>query len=141
MPTRLRKVRRLRGSRTHGYGQIGQHRHSGKQGGHGNAGLHKHKWSWMLKYEPDHFGRDDFVPPGYPKVERWMNVGDLDGSELAGTGEKAGKDPVELDLAAAGIQKLLGSGSVERAYNIRVPSFTKRAQSKVEEAGGKMSVG
>ena len=38
MPTRLRKVRKQRGSRTHGYGQIGQHRHSGKQGGHGNAG-------------------------------------------------------------------------------------------------------
>src|SRR5439155_23476524 len=99
MPTRLRKVRRLRGSRTHGYGQIGQHRHSGKQGGHGNAGLHKHKWSWMIKYEPDHFGRDDFVPPGYPKVERWMNVGDLDG--FGGSGADAEKkDPIELDLTA-----------------------------------------
>jgi len=134
MPTRLRKVRRLRGSRTHGYGQIGQHRHSGKQGGHGNAGLHKHKWSWMIKYEPDHFGRDDFVPPGYPKVERWMNVGDLDGFALAG----GKKDPVEVDLTGMGVQKLLGSGSVAGAYNVKVPAFTKRAQSKVEEAGGKI---
>jgi large subunit ribosomal protein L15 len=139
MPTRLRKVRRLRGSRTHGYGQIGQHRHSGKQGGHGNAGLHKHKWSWTIKYDPDHFGRDDFVPPGYPKVERWMNVGDLDGFGLATRGKES--DPIALDLTGMGVQKLLGSGSVGRAYNVKVPSFTKRAQSKVEEAGGKMIVG
>jgi large subunit ribosomal protein L15 len=133
MPTRLRKVRRLRGSRTHGYGQIGQHRHSGQQGGHGNAGLHKHKWSWTVKYDPDHFGRDDFVPPGYPKVERWVNVGDLDDFGLT-----AGKGPMEVDLTSLGVQKLLGSGTVGRAYNVRVPSFTKRAQSKLQEAGGKI---
>ncbi len=133
MPTRMRKVRRLRGSRTHGYGQVGQHRHSGKQGGHGNAGLHKHKWSWMIKYDPDHFGRDDFRPPGYPNVERWLNVGDLDDFGLSG-----GKEPVELDLSSMGVQKLLGSGTVGRAYNVKVPSFTKRAQSKLEGAGGKI---
>lgn len=133
MPTRARKVRRMRGSRTHGYGQIGQHRHSGKQGGHGAAGLHKHKWSWMIKYEPDHFGRDDFRPPGYPEVKRWLNVGDL---ERLATG--VGKEPVELDLTTMGVDKLLGSGSVERAYNIKISSFTKRAQSKIEGAGGKI---
>lgn len=65
MPTRLRKVRKQRGSRTHGYGQVGQHRHSGKQGGHGNAGLHKHKWSWLIINDPNHFGRDPFRPPSY----------------------------------------------------------------------------
>ncbi len=133
MPTRARKVRRMRGSRTHGYGQIGQHRHSGKQGGHGAAGLHKHKWSWMIKYEPDHFGRDDFRPPGYPEVKRWLNVGDL---ERLATG--VGKEPVELDLTTMGVDKLLGSGIVERAYSIKVSSFTKRAQSKIEGAGGKI---
>jgi large subunit ribosomal protein L15 len=133
MPTRLRKVRRLRGSRTHGYGQVGQHRHSGQQGGHGNAGLHKHKWSWMIKYDPDHFGRDDFVPPGYPTVERWVNVGDLDDLGLA---ESTG--PIEVDLTSLGFQKLLGSGTVGHAYNVKIPSFTKRAQSKLEEAGGKI---
>ena len=123
----------MRGSRTHGYGQVGQHRHSGQQGGHGNAGLHKHKWSWTIKYEPDHFGRDDFVPPGYPKVERWVNVGDLDDF-----GFPAGKDPLEVDLTSMGVQKLLGSGNVGRAYNVKVPSFTKRAESKLQEAGGKI---
>ncbi len=133
MPTRTRKVRRLRGSRTHGYGQIGQHRHSGKQGGHGNAGLHKHKWSWMVIHDPNHFRKDQYAVPGAHKVSKWLNVGELEGM-------MTGKDkaPVSLDLTSMGVEKLLGSGQVTRAFNIRVESFTERAKTKVEEAGGKI---
>ncbi len=130
MPTRVRKARKYRGSRTHGYGQIGQHRHSGSRGGHGDAGLHKHKWSWMLKYDPDHFGRDPFRPPVQTKADTWANVGDLDALAKGKT----------LDLTAMGIQKLLGSGAVSGAYDVRVGAFTKKAQAKIEAAGGKISV-
>ena len=126
----MRKTRRYRGSRTHGYGQIGQHRHSGSRGGHGNAGLHKHKWSWLVQNDPDHFGRDPFRPPGYPKPSVWANVGDLD--SMAG-GKK------DLDLSSMGIQKLLGSGIVTGAYAVKVVEFTKRAQAKIEAAGGKIT--
>ncbi len=135
MPTRIRKVRRQRGSRTHGYGQIGQHRHSGKQGGHGNAGLHKHKWSWLILHDPDHFGRDPFRPPSWHKVSKWANVGDLDSFTQDG-GSKGG--PVSVDLEAIGVEKLLGSGDVTRAYNVKVSSYTERAKQKLEEAGGKI---
>jgi len=131
LPTRARKARRYRGMRTHGYGQIGQHRHSGKQGGHGNAGLHKHKWSWMILNDPDHFGRDPFRPPGHIRAARWVNVGQLDG--LA-KGTKA------LDLSSMGFDKLLGSGEVGSAYEVKVSSFTKKAQAKIEAAGGKILV-
>jgi len=131
LPTRARKARRYRGMRTHGYGQIGQHRHSGKQGGHGNAGLHKHKWSWMILNDPDHFGRDPFRPPGHIRPARWVNVGQLDG--LA-KGSKA------LDLSSMGFDKLLGSGEVNTAYEVKVNSFTKKAQAKIETAGGKILV-
>ena len=131
MPTRTRKARRYRGMRTHGYGQVGQHRHSGKQGGHGNAGLHKHKWSWLILYDPDHFGRDPFRPPGHRHTSRWANVGDLDG--LA-------KGTKSLDLSSMGIEKLLGSGAVSGSYQVRVGSFTKNAQAKIEAAGGKILV-
>ena len=134
MPTRARKIRRLRGSRTHGYGQIGQHRHSGKQGGHGNAGLHKHKWSWLNLHDPDHFRRDPFKPPSYHKVAKWANVGDL-GSFAEGEGKSS---PVSIDLEARGIEKLLGSGEVTRAFHVKVPSYTERAKQKLEEAGGKI---
>ncbi len=130
MPTRTRKHRKQRGSRTHGWGQIGQHRHSGKQGGHGNAGLHKHKWSWLTINDPDHFGRDPFRPPSYyDKASSWLNVGELD--NLA-------KGATDLDLRALGVGKLLGSGSVSGSYQVKVDSFTKKAQAKIEAAGGKI---
>ncbi|MDA4122075.1 MAG: 50S ribosomal protein L15 [Thaumarchaeota archaeon] len=138
MPTRIRKVRKLRGSRTHGYGQVGQHRHSGKQGGHGAAGLHKHKWSWMLINEPDHYGRDPLQVPNARKTAKlfkWLNIGDL---ETVATPGKAPAGPVEIDLSALGVQKLLGSGSVTRAFNVKVQSFTEKAKIKLEEAGGKI---
>lgn len=115
--------------RTHGYGQIGQHRHSGQQGGHGQAGLHKHKYSWMVKFDPDHFGRDPFRPPGYIKPATWVNVGDLDALAAAGPA---------LDLSSMGVEKLLGSGGVSRAYQVKVGAFTKKAQAKIEAAGGKI---
>jgi len=134
MPTRVRKVRRLRGSRTHGYGQIGQHRHSGKQGGHGNAGLHKHKWSWLNIHDPDHFGRDPFRPPSYHRVSKWANVGEL--SSFAEAGD--GKGPVSIDLVSKGIEKLLGGGEVKGAFHVKVSSYTERAKKKLEEAGGKI---
>ena len=131
MPTRERKGRRYRGMRTHGYGQIGQHRHSGKQGGHGNAGLHKHKWSWLILNDPDHFGRDPFRPPGHIRPARWANVGELVGMA---------KGAKSLDLSALGIGKLLGSGDVSGAYEVKVETFTKKAQAKIEAAGGKILV-
>jgi large subunit ribosomal protein L15 len=133
MPTRIRKVRRMRGSRTHGYGQVGQHRHSGKQGGHGAAGLHKHKWSWMIINDPDHYGRDPFFIPGAHKAAKWLNVGDLEA-----IAEQGSASPISVDLAAMGVEKLLGSGSVKRAFNVKVEAFTERAKTKLEEAGGKI---
>jgi large subunit ribosomal protein L15 len=137
MPTRLRKVRKLRGSRTHGYGQIGQHRHSGQQGGHGAAGLHKHKWSWMIINEPDHYGRDQFKVPGARKVSKWLNIGDLDDVAFSSAaGAKDGAGVMELDLASMGVEKLLGSGAVKGAFNVKVEAYTERAKTKLEEAGG-----
>src|SRR5438445_10547510 len=107
MPTRSRKVRRMRGSRTHGYGQVGQHRHSGKQGGHGQAGLHKHKWTWTEKFEPDHFGRDPIRPPRQTRPSKWINVGNLEA--LASAREAK---TVEIVLAAMMVKELLGAATI-----------------------------
>src|SRR2546426_9470164 len=49
------RTRKLRGSRTHGRGK--KHgRGAGGRGGTGMAGLHKNKFKWMIKYDPEHFG-------------------------------------------------------------------------------------
>jgi large subunit ribosomal protein L15 len=139
MPTRLRKTRKLRGSRTVGYGQVGQHRKSGGRGGKGKAGLHKHKWSWTVKYAPDHFGRDEFKPPKRTMAKRWINVSQL--NELYDKLLKSGKiekkdDKVVIDLVNLGYDKLLGNGKAEHPYYVIAKSFTKSAKDKIEKAGG-----
>jgi large subunit ribosomal protein L15 len=140
LPTRFRKTRKRRGGRTVGWGQVGQHRKHGAKGGYGKAGLHKHKWSWVVKYAPDYFGSHGFVPPNPSRTKNWLNVGDLDRiaervKDL--TADKNGKLPV-LELSSMGISKLLGSGSVSAPYLVRVSSFTNTAKAKVESAGGRV---
>jgi ribosomal protein L15 len=84
----------------------------------------------LVKYDPDHFGRDPFRPPGHARPMTWANVGDLD--TLA-----RGKS---VDLTSMGIQKLLGSGTVRASYEVVVGFFTKRAQAKIEAAGGRITI-
>lgn len=140
LPTRLRKIRRQRGSRTHGWGQVGQHRGSGQRGGRGKAGLHKHKWSWIVKFAPDYFGHDLTKPPFSSKIHRWINVGQIDDiwQKMDKKGRKSDK---VLDLAKMGYGRLLGSGIVEGAYSVIVRSFTESAKAKIEKAGGKLVTG
>jgi large subunit ribosomal protein L15 len=134
MATRLRKVRHLRGSRTHGWGQVGQHRHSGSRGGTGMAGMHKHKWSYTVKYATDHFGHNKFAPPKRKLIRRWLNVGDLE--SLLNNGMKG----EEVDLGAMGYDKLLGQGSISTAFSLRVPRASSSAVEKVQAAGGSIEV-
>lgn len=139
MPTRFRKVRKLRGSRTHGWGQVTQHRASGQKGGVGNAGLHKHRWSWTVKYDPNHFGKDDMHPPQSSKPKFWINVGSLDKlyQRLSSQGKVENSEgKYVLDLSALDIDKLLGGGSLRGAYLVVVDSFTESAKEKIVGAGG-----
>ena len=135
MATRNRKVRRLRGSRTHGWGQVGQHRKSGGKGGVGKAGLLKHKWTWTVVYDPHHFTREKPKPPQRIIITKWVNVGQLDSiarSVESGGGKKT------IDLTGMGYQKLLGQGSVSGKYKILIDSASASAKEKVERAGGEL---
>ncbi|MBI5072716.1 50S ribosomal protein L15, partial [Candidatus Woesearchaeota archaeon] len=51
-----KKITRQRGKRWHGYGSKKKHRGKGSHGGKGFAGFHKHKWSYTVKYAPNHYG-------------------------------------------------------------------------------------
>lgn len=140
MATRKRKIRKLRGSRTVGWGQVGQHRKSGMKGGVGKAGLHKHKWSWTVVYAPDYFGKNGFSSLSrVRKSKKWVNVGEL---EQLYDNQKEKKElngmPL-LDLNAMGYDKLLGKGKVSRAYSVVVNRFTAKAKESIEAAGGKIS--
>src|SRR6201988_1067606 len=131
MASRLRKVRRLRGSRTHGWGQIAQHRRTGAKGGSGLAGLHKHKWSYTVKYAPDHFGSNIWRPPNQVITEKWINLYGLGGLQPQGE---------VIDLAALGYDKLLGEGTVHGALKVKARRASQSAIEKIKAAGGSIEV-
>ncbi len=136
MPSRTNK---FRGRRTHGRGKKAG-RGAGIQGGHGNAGLHKHKTMSVLKYDPMHFGRHGFKrPQKMVSAKITLNVGDLDErlEEFLRDGfaeKQEGK--VKVNLANMGVDKLLGFGKTTNSYDIVVAAYSAKALEKLEAAGG-----
>ncbi|MDH5460389.1 MAG: uL15 family ribosomal protein [Candidatus Bathyarchaeota archaeon] len=108
MPHKKRKVRKKRCSRIHGYGRVGQHRGGGQRGGHGKAGRHKHKWTYIVRYEPDYFGKHGFKPLRRTEINV-INVGRLDEKVSEFLREKKAvkqDDCVKVDLHQLGYDKL-----------------------------------
>ncbi len=140
---RRKKTRRLRGrTRTMGYGRIGQHRKSGSKGGFGAAGMHKHMWTWVVKYAPTWFGKHGFNPPETLEVKPVeINVGELaehlDKWLSQGLARKEG-DKIVVNLAELGYNKLLGRGRIDKPVKVIVPEATQRAIEKIQAAGGEV---
>jgi large subunit ribosomal protein L15 len=140
MPHKKRKVRKKRGSRTHGYGQVGQHRGGGQRGGHGKVGFLKHKWTYTVKYDPDRFAKHGFKPYKRKEVVA-INVGKLDEQIdmlLESKQAKKTKNGIKVHLNSLGYDKLLAKGQVTHPLIVQVDSWTKSAAEKIEEAGGKI---
>jgi large subunit ribosomal protein L15 len=136
MPHKLRKIRKKRGSRTVGYGRVGQHRKSGSKGER-KAGRHKHLWSYVLRYEPDYFGKRGFTSPkSLKQKEKVINLGKLD--ELAKKAPEKKDEKIFVDLESLGYTKLLGTGKVTKPLIVKVASCSKSAAEKIKEAGGQI---
>ncbi|HEV8595720.1 MAG TPA: uL15m family ribosomal protein [Thermoplasmata archaeon] len=133
------RTRKFRGSRTHGRGKKHGRGH-GDRGGTGNAGLHKHKFVWMLKYDPDHFGAHGFVRHHHGLGETFsINVSDVEArlDALVEKGFAARSEAAfDVDLGKAGFHKLLGGGKATHALRITVAVATESAKAKVQGAGG-----
>ncbi len=139
----MKRNEKLRGSRTHGRGKKAG-RGAGKRGGRGNAGLLKHKFNWMVKYDPDHFGRKGFNrDPSLIHDNVIINVGDLQSNLThfleSGIATREGKNIV-MDLTKTDVTKLLGAGSIKTPMTIKVSKATDRAREKVEKVGGKLEL-
>jgi len=79
--------------------------------------------------EPNYFGKHGFTSPqSKHRVESTINLHKLD--QMAKTSE--------INLTELGYTKLLGTGKITRALTIQVPSASKTAAQKVQEAGGKV---
>ncbi len=132
-------MRKHRASRSHGWG-VRQHKGKGSHGGHGRAGGHKHKWTYTIKYEPDRYGKHGFKCPTSVETST-INVGDLDelADKLLTDGHAVKKDEIlVIDLDELGIDKLLGSGRIQRPLTVNVKSHSQLAIKKIEEAKGKI---
>jgi large subunit ribosomal protein L15 len=137
MPHRLRKIRKKRGSRTQGWGRVGQHRRTGSKGRR-NPGRHKALWSYVIKYEPEYFSKVGFTSPRSLRHEtKIINVGTLNGIAVDLSTEKQG-DKAVVDLAALGYTKLLGTGKITESLIVKIASCSKSAAEKVKNAGGQV---
>jgi large subunit ribosomal protein L15 len=116
---------------THGRGKKGG-RGAGLRGGRGNAGLLKHKYMYMVKNMPDHFGRHGFKrPQSVIKKDKTINVGQL---------EEAFPGKSDIDLGKEGFNKLLGGGSLNKKMKIKVNSASGKAIEKIKEKGGEITL-
>jgi large subunit ribosomal protein L15 len=114
---------------THGKGKKGG-RGAGLRGGRGNAGLLKHRYTYMIKNMPDHFGRHGFKrPQSVLKKDKAINVGEL---EEKFPGKK------DIDLGKEGFSKLLGGGTLNSKLKIKVGSASEKAIEKIKDKGGEV---
>ncbi len=128
---RKKKIRKQRGSWTHGWGGKKKHRGSGSRGGVGKAGRKKFKKSWVIKHEPRYFGKRGFkIPVGSKKGVVAINLRDVD--LLAKNLNKT-----EINLSELGFDKVLSTGSLTQPLTIKAKKFVERAKQKIEQSGGK----
>lgn len=135
-----KKIRKFRGQRTYGYGSHKKHRGKGSRGGRGLAGMHKHKWSYTVKYAPEHFGKRGFKrPQEIVRRQESINLKELDQiaerlleQKLA---EKEG-DKIKINVSKLGYEKVLGSGKLTKPLIVEAKYFSKSATKKLEKARG-----
>jgi len=144
MIRRTRKIRKMRGSRTVGGGCSKKRRGAGHRGGRGNAGLHKSKWTWTVKYDPEHFGKYGFKRPQRSILKfNPVNLDYLDekSEEWVKQGMALSKNGViEINVTDIGYNKVLGKGRLNRPLIIKSPEFSSSAVQKIEEAGGEVII-
>ena len=128
-----KRKKRYLGSRNCGGGNTKNRRGKGGRGGKGMyAGSHKQRWSWIIKYEPEHFGRHGFSPITQKDVPDTINVGDIHALAKSGKLEKKGS---MFSMKFEG--KVLGSGEIAVPVSVAAKSFSEGAKTKIEKAGGK----
>ncbi len=123
---KLKKMRKYRGSSTHGGGAKKKRRGGGSRGGRGFSGGHKHKWSLIVTKQPEHYGYKG--SHSLRNKKKAINIDEL----LKLTTDR------EIDLAKLGYDKLLSRGSISKAMTIKTLFCSEKAKQKIEAAGGKI---
>jgi large subunit ribosomal protein L15 len=142
MVVRIKKKRR-RGERTY-HGSHKKWRGGGSRGGRGKAGMHKHKWSYVVKYEPNHFGKRGFKRPlAVSKKPKAINLEELEKISEKLLAEKIAEregEKIKINVLKLGYEKVLGKGKITKPLVIEAKIFSKKAVEKLEKSGGKAVV-
>jgi len=134
------KAKKFRGSRTCGGGTHKNRRGAGSRGGRGHAGGCKHHFVRELLLGRG-YGNYGFIRPQNMLTDpAIVDVGALDEGaerlvELKRARVRTGKYYITLD-----VDKVLGKGRVTKPLIVTARSFSKRAQEKLESAGGKAKI-
>ena len=128
-----KRKKKYLGSRNCGGGNTKNRRGKGCRGGRGMyAGSHKQRWTYIVKYEPDHFGKHGFSPIIEKEEMDKINVGNIYSLAKAGKLEKKGAlFYMEFD------GKVLGAGEIKLPVMIKAKAFSEGAKEKIEKANGK----
>ncbi|MDI6806756.1 MAG: uL15 family ribosomal protein [Candidatus Aenigmarchaeota archaeon] len=136
---RRKKHRKFRGRRTY-KGAKKRRRGAGRRGGRGLAGLHKHKWTYTVKYTPEHFGKRGFVPPKVVmKPIKAINLEELDKIAEKLVEQKLAEkvdNKIKINLQKIGYERVLGGGKVTKPLIIETKYFSRKAKEKLEASGG-----
>lgn len=146
-----KRIKRIRGTRTCGGGSAKKRRGKGSKGGAGNAGAYTHHvmrtWKKGIFKGKHGSATYRYSAGGASARIKAVNVGDLEEilEEMLETGKAEEKDDgFHLDANEIGIQKLLGKGEVTNKLMININAnkvnVSKRAQEKIERAGGKVCI-
>lgn len=96
--------------------------------------MHKHKWSYTVKYAPDHYGRKGFK--SLRKPSRALNISGLRRLLEAGYAQVDESGRRTIDLGKLGYDKLIGGGYIEKPVLVVVNRSSAAAVERIRSAGG-----
>jgi large subunit ribosomal protein L15 len=140
-----KKINKLRGQRSAGYGFTKGHRAAGQRGGMGHAGSSKHHYQKVMQENPHYFVKWGFKrPQKLLQNINAVNIGEIDEAAdrlvAKGLATMTGKR-YNIDVSKLEIDRILGSGRVSRKLNLTgVKSITSRAREKVTGVGGTLDL-
>jgi len=132
-----KKKNRMRGNRTHGWGNTKNRRGSGTRGGVGNAGGHKHKYASFL----DHFGGKKKLKEKVTGIA--LRIEELDRKAqklLKNERAKSEAGTIVIEARKSGIARIFGSAQLKNKYRLVGIKATAKAAESVKSAGGSVEV-
>lgn len=141
---KTKKVRKYRGSKTHGGGSMKKRRGAGNRGGRGMAGTgkraHTKKPSIIEMFGSGYLGKHGFKRPSKTLVKvNAVNLGYIHDNYDTLVAKGIIKKDV-LNLADMKKNKLLASGNFNKKIKIKTQFASKKAVEKVKKAGGSVEV-